>query len=712
MKNKFLYCSLVCFGIFLSKISPGQTNVFPASGAAGIGTTTPNASSLLDLTSTSKGVLFPRMTKVERDAIVSPGAGLIIYQTNNTPGLYYYDGGWTAVTPMNANKSLSNLTAPTAVNLELLPGTDNSFNLGSSAFSWKDGYFDGDIYLDGNRFVSNANHLSNTLVGTGAGNSLTPIFTDNSFLGYRAGYSNAANFNTAVGSQALYSNTSGQTNSVLGYNALYMNATGSNNCAMGYKTLYYNTASNNTAIGFQSQFSNTSGTGNVSNGYKALYSNTTGYNNTAIGSSALYFNTMGYSNTALGNLALYSNTTGIDNNAIGYHTLYSNTNGFGNVAVGNEALYSNTTGYSNVALGYDALHWSTTGDDNIALGNSALYSSAGYGNIGIGLAALENTTSDANTAIGYMAARDYEQTNSTFLGSYTGNSVTGLTNTTVIGYSAHGTSSNQVRIGNSSVTSIGGYVNWSNLSDGRFKKNIKENVPGLEFINALKPITYTLDINGISKFLGEDVTVRNKQASAVDQQGKDEKSKIIYTGFIAQDVEAAANKIDYDFSGVDKPQNESSLYGLRYAEFVVPLVKAVQELDGKERSDVEELKAENEELKSRIEKLESIITHSDTLSDLIIKSQGADKSPAQLGQNIPNPFDNSTIIPFHIPTDCFDASIMIINTSTSQVVRMIQVSCNDDHVSINAGAIPGGTYSYALYVNGKMVETKQMVIQK
>ena len=64
-------------------------------------------------------------------------------------------------------------------------------------------------------------------------------------------------------------------------------------------------------------------------------------------------------------------------------------------------------------------------------------------------------------------------------------------------------------------------------------------------------------------------------------------AKIVRTGFIAQEVEAAANKLNYDFDGVDKPQTKDGVYGLRYGEFVVPLVKAVQELskqnDTKER---------------------------------------------------------------------------------------------------------------------------------
>jgi len=62
----------------------------------GIGTTTPDASSQLDITSTTSGILIPRMTQVQRDAIASPATGLLIYQTDNTPSFYYYDGAiWT-----------------------------------------------------------------------------------------------------------------------------------------------------------------------------------------------------------------------------------------------------------------------------------------------------------------------------------------------------------------------------------------------------------------------------------------------------------------------------------------------------------------------------------------------------------------------------------------------------------------------------------------
>lgn len=62
----------------------------------GINTTTPHASSALDVSSTNKGLLIPRMTLAQRNAIATPATGLMIYQTDNNPGFYYYNhlGSW------------------------------------------------------------------------------------------------------------------------------------------------------------------------------------------------------------------------------------------------------------------------------------------------------------------------------------------------------------------------------------------------------------------------------------------------------------------------------------------------------------------------------------------------------------------------------------------------------------------------------------------
>lgn len=69
--------------LFFSMVSFAQT---------GIGTTSPNASAQLDVSSTTKGFLPPRMTEAQRTAISNPVAGLLVYQNNNTTGYYFYTG--------------------------------------------------------------------------------------------------------------------------------------------------------------------------------------------------------------------------------------------------------------------------------------------------------------------------------------------------------------------------------------------------------------------------------------------------------------------------------------------------------------------------------------------------------------------------------------------------------------------------------------------
>ena len=62
-----------------------------ASAQVGVGTTTPHASAVLDVTSTTQGFLPPRMTQAQRNAIVSPASGLIIWCTNCGASGKYYD---------------------------------------------------------------------------------------------------------------------------------------------------------------------------------------------------------------------------------------------------------------------------------------------------------------------------------------------------------------------------------------------------------------------------------------------------------------------------------------------------------------------------------------------------------------------------------------------------------------------------------------------
>ena len=401
--------------------------------------------------------------------------------------------------------------------------------------------------------------------------------------------------NTAVGSKSMFFNTKGSENTAFGFNSLFNNTTASGITALGCRAAFNNTTgSNNTAVGDSCLYSNTTGSNNVAIGSLSLSNCTSGDNNTVVGSHALSSNTLGNNNCAFGTESLFTNSAGSNNTALGQLTLYSNTAGDDNTAIGSFSLTSNTSGLKNTAVGYESLNSNQTGSENSCLGYGALYSNEGSYNVGFGINALhQNTTGDANVSVGPNTLFNNTTGGSnTAIGNWAGptSGSTSLSNTTALGNYTSVTSSNTIHFGNSSITEIAGQVAWSTYSDKRFKKNIKENIHGLDFIMKLKPVTYNWDIVKLDKFWGIDEKI-NKNADA--QESRERSQKITYTGFLAQEVEEAAQEIGYDFSGVVHPQNGNSIYSVRYAEFVVPLVKAVQE----QQKMIEELKNEIELLK-------------------------------------------------------------------------------------------------------------------
>ncbi len=652
---------------------------------------------------------------------------------------YINNNGGSVFTGSNAGNSNTAATNAGFGNQSLYTNTTGAKNvaLGETAL-YSNGTGNGNVAVGYKVMQLNTSGSNNVAVGQSALYSNTTI-NNTVAIGDSALYNNGigaggilqGNGNTAVGSKALYENNIGYYNTATGFKSMLFNTQGYGNSAYGYKSLTSNTSGfKNTAVGAQALNSNTTGFNNTASGYDAMYNNLYGDYNTANGHQSLYNNTDGNYNTAIGNNSLYTNSTGNSNVSVGHQTMYNNTTGTQNTATGNDAMRTNSTGTNNTAIGFQSMFDNTTGNFNTALGNESLINNTtGNYNTATGNIALySNSIGSYNSAYGHSAASVND--NSTFC-TYLGYDAdqpddTDLTNSTAVGSASRITANNQARIGSSTVTSIGGYANWTNISDSRYKKNIQENVPGLEFINALKPVTYNLDVNGISEFLKEDNSgdVIENSNSSLNKKAKEEKSKTIYTGFIAQDVEAAANKIGYDFSGVDKPENENSLYGLRYAEFVVPLVKAVQELDAKNTSDEEENKSQDaiiqnqqkqiDALTQKITDLEMLLTSdkSNSSDGLVRMSLESSNRDALLGQNIPNPFENSTIIPFRIPKDCTDASIVFNEISTGRIARVIPVSCGETQLDIEAGLLSGGTYSYTLIVNGNTIATKQMVIAK
>jgi hypothetical protein len=383
--------------------------------------------------------------------------------------------------------------------------------------------------------------------------------------------------------------------------------------------------------------------------------------------------------------------------------------GIGNVGIGSESLTSNTTGNYNTAIGHATLLLNTSGGYNVGVGFQALVqSTSGYYNVAIGRFALGYDTSAAlNVAVGpYAGDGTYNGNYNTFLGYSADCHGTGITNSTAMGSNSHLTASNQVRVGDGSVTSIGGQVGWTTLSDGRVKKNIKENIPGLAFINKLKPISYNLDENAVDKITqNTSANIRKEKLQPTQQEltARKQKEQIVYTGFVAQDVEKAAREISYDFSGVDAAKNNNDLYGLRYGDFVVPLVKAVQELSAQN----DELKKENDELKKRLDKVESLLNgNTNSIQEITINTT------AKLEQNAPNPVSGLTSISYYIPSNTNSVFVNFYSTDGT-IIKTEKVSGKGKGLCVfNTQGLTSGTYSYALVVDGKIVDKKQLIVMR
>jgi|WetSurMetagenome_2_1015567.scaffolds.fasta_scaffold23638_3 trimeric autotransporter adhesin len=402
-----------------------------------------------------------------------------------------------------------------------------------------------------NSMASNATGMHNIAIGT---NSLTVNTT--------------GQYNTTVGSFTLSKNSTGEGNIAVGHAALSENTIGTYNVAMGGHALRFNNSGyNNTAIGYTALYSNTNGSGNTANGYRSLYYNT------------------GSWNTASGYESLRNNTTGEFNNAYGIQSLYSNTSGSSNVAIGTYALYSNETSNKNTAIGFEALKANTYWD-NTAIGYQALSANTeGFDNVAMGVNALDkNTTGNGNTAIGKNTMSSHiTGDNNTSLG-FNANVSSGISNATAIGYQATVTASNKIVLGNASAITVGGYGAWANWSDRRLKENIVySNKLGLRFVLELKPVSY----NYI-----KDSNKRRRD------------------GLIAQDVQQTLKDLGLNFSGLIIDDDADKTLNLSYAEFVIPLINAVRELNTKNELLQQEIQVFEQsllEMKAEIAKLKQTI---------------------------------------------------------------------------------------------------------
>ena len=235
------------------------------------------------------------------------------------------------------------------------------------------------------------------------------------------------------------------------------------------------------------------------------------------------------------------------------------------------------------------------------------------------------------------------------------------------------------------VRSLGSSTNrWSavwtftgiiNTSDIRDKKNIRDLDYGLEKIMQLHPVKFNW------------------------KEGINTSDKI---GLVAQEIQKILPDVvvDYDVKTDEATGRQEKVpaarLGVNYTDLIPVLIKSIQELQ-----------LQITELKQQVNNKTSIT--SSAANELKINKAATN---ATLDQNTPNPFNSTTTIRYNIPASISNAQIMITNGSGNHIKTFTLINKGAGSVTIKAGELAAGNYHYTLVVDGKKIDSKQMVLIK
>jgi len=341
--------------------------------------TTMQSTSALQVDSTTKGFLPPRMTTTQRDAIASPATGLVVYNTTINDLSYHNGTAWTnlqdAITLTTTGTSGAATLVGSTLNIPqysggggggsmAIGGSITSATAGSVLFAGTSGVLQQD---NANLFWDDTNNR----LGIGTTSPSTALQVNGEIT-----LRNSNNQNTLISNR--FSN-----NVWIHNNSGTITSSAQFNVAIGMESMYNVTnATNNTAVGYQSLTSITTGADNAAIGRSSLRFVTTANNNVAVGRQSLENNTAN-ENVAVGNYAARVNSTGTSLVAIGYQSLEQNSVS-NNTAIGFQAGKANTTGANNIFIGASSAGVSVTESNRTFIGNGSTISTWLAGNLLIG----------------------------------------------------------------------------------------------------------------------------------------------------------------------------------------------------------------------------------------------------------------------------------------------------------------------------------------
>ncbi|HEX5150497.1 MAG TPA: tail fiber domain-containing protein [Parafilimonas sp.] len=221
------------------------------------------------------------------------------------------------------------------------------------------------------------------------------------------------------------------------------------------------------------------------------------------------------------------------------------------------------------------------------------------------------------------------------------------------------------------ASSLSGYQSYS---DSRIKENIKPFSNALALINQLRPITYDLT----KRFFYRGENSRSNEKERTNQ-----------IGFIAQDVE----KVLPQLVGSDK----SGIKTVGYVGLIPVLTQAIQE----QQKQIEDLKQMVETLSQKVNATNSNV-----------QSNSIKLNNASLYQNVPNPFNNTSSVSYYIPSGFRSAQLMITDISGHALKTYSITQSGSGKQTIAGNQLTNGMYQYSLLIDGKVIDTKKMILSK
>jgi hypothetical protein len=247
----------------------------------------------------------------------------------------------------------------------------------------------------------------------------------------------------------------------------------------------------------------------------------------------------------------------------------------------------------------------------------------------------------------------------------------------------------------------GSHLGIISTSDANLKTNIREISSITERVLKLRPVTYNFVKNGNGEDVSKDLAYQNR------------------TGFIAQEVKEIfpdlVVEVDRRDKGVDKNGNiiEKSIsaekvYSLDYAGLIPYLVKTIQEQNEK----IENLQKQINDIQTDVHMANFTI---DVAPSTVLKQQtqqiAKDKENNILHQNTPNPFNYATKIKYELADNATNVKICIYNLTGKQLqCYNMPAAKGESTIEVSASSLQSGMYLYSLIVDGRVIDTKRMIL--